>query len=148
MSFDGALYEQLKAHAATTALVGTGTSARIFPAIAPTSAAVPRITYHRIANSHVHHMGGASGLTATTMQIDCWDDDYLGANALGETVRDALDGYRGTMGTGGQTSAVQATFLNGDRTDFFPPTDASQIGFHRVMMEFVFWHTETVPDFV
>lgn len=140
MSIATALYSRLSSDAGITAI-----TSRIYPLAAKQGASVPYVVYSQTGNRHVHHFGGAAGLAAPRFQISCWDDDYIGARALAEQVRDAMDGYRGTMGGGGNTANVRGCFLEFDIDVYEPPTDAQKFGMYGVHMEFEIWHVESLP---
>lgn len=152
MSVESALYEHLKARAGVTALVGTGSSARIYPDKAPIGAAFPYIVFKKVVQTHEHHFGtsaaaGVAGIAKATIQIDCWDDDRLGALALAEAVRDGIDGLtQSTLGANGQTVRVQYVHLDDDKADLVAPLDASDVGTYRVIMDFSICYVESVPS--
>lgn len=88
-----AIYARLMAVAALTALVGT----RIYPERAPSGATRPYLSYFQVSRVGEVTLGGSGGLTTRRYQLDIWDDSYLGAKALAEQVRLALDSFHGTV---------------------------------------------------
>lgn len=150
MSIKGAIYEHLADDASIAALVGT----RIYPGGAPhkddriadTGAAFPYIIYGRTSNQHVRHMTGASGFAQPRFEVTCWDTDDLVVEELAEHIRNRLDHFRGTMGTV-STADVRVAMLDSDSDGLVSPTDADDLPIHSRVLEFLIWHTETVPTY-
>ena len=113
---------------------------RAYPAQAPTSAVRPYIVFFRTDQEHVTHQGGTSSLASARIQIEAWADTEIGADALYRTVRDALNGFRGSLGDPGDPLTVRGAFLDDDRSEALQPSDASQTGRHSVPMEFLIWY--------
>lgn len=143
MSFNSALYHYLSSNAAIASLVGT----RIYPQRAESGAARPYITYAKIGNDHVHHQGGAAGLTSAMRQLDVWADSALSAESVYDALRTALDGMSGTMGTGAYETTVESILIVDDDEGFEKPTDGSQQATYRHRVDITIWHRETVPTF-
>lgn len=142
MSIKGAIYEHLKDDASIAALVGT----RIYPGNAPAGTDFPRITYGRTGNQHVRHMTGASGFAQPRFEITSWDTDDLVVEELAEHIRNRFDHFRGTMGTV-STADVRVAMLDSDSDGLVSPTDADDLPIHSRVLEFLIWHTETVPTY-
>jgi len=86
---------------AITTLIG----ARIYPVALPQSATKPALTYQRISGGEdVTHRG--LGPAMALIQIGCWSERYEGALALAQTVRAALSGHRGAMGSSRYVTAM------------------------------------------
>lgn len=79
----------------------TAAGARFYPNVIPQDATLPAVAYQRIDGPRVMVHSGASGLTFARMQYSCTAATYSAAKALLHQVRAALNGYTGTMGTGG-----------------------------------------------
>lgn len=142
MSIKAAIYDHLRNSTPIAAIVGT----RIYPIVAPQGAALPYITFQRLHDEHNHHLGGAPGLVQAVFQINCWDDDDLGAEDLWAAVRNRFDGFRGQMGVNPNDVAVRGIHLENLDT-FEPPTDASQPGIFGQLVTAEIWHAESVPTF-
>lgn len=78
---------------AVTALVGT----RIYPVLAPTSAALPFITYRRTGVRREQSFSGPVGVTTTSLDLDIFATTYEAARTLSDLCRLALDGWGGTF---------------------------------------------------
>ncbi len=143
-TFKNLLYNYLSTTVVITGQVGT----RIYPELAPTSAAFPYATYSIISDEHQSHLGAGSPLTKTTVQIDVWAPTYALADTAAEGFRKGLHGYQGeTWGTGATKVEISSIRLVAQRDDHESPTDGSQKGIYRVSMDFTIWHDELVPTF-
>ena len=91
MTIEADLYSVLAADAGVSALVST----RIYPNLAPESAANPLITYFMLAGTREHTLPGANNMKRKLVQISCHADTYSGAKALAAAVDSALqnNGY-------------------------------------------------------
>ena len=141
MSIGSALRTELNDDAGITAIVGT----QVTLGQADQRWSLPYVLIHRIGNEHAHHMGGGGGLAEPTFQITCWESTPFLAEALATAVRGAIDAFRGTMGSGGNTAAVRMCHLGGE-TDLHDSQDGDNIGAYGVAMTFDMAHTETVPS--
>lgn len=142
MPLKDSLYEHLKDDSGVSAIVGT----RIYPHLAPQDASRPYITYALISSVRRPHMVAASGVVSQRIQINCWGDTDLGADTLGNAAREALDGFRGTMGTDIETD-VRRVFLDEESDAFEGPTDGREQGIYCVQQDYIIWHAESVPTF-
>ncbi len=143
-TFKNLLYNYLTTTAVITGKVGT----RIYPELAPTSAAFPYATYSIISDEHQSHLGAGSPLTKATVQIDIWAKTYATADTAADGFRKALHGYQAkTWGTGATAVAISSIRLVAQRDDHETPTDGSQKGIYRVSMDFTIWHDESIPAF-
>lgn len=136
MSVGKAIHARLKAHAGTTALVGT----RIYPLRLPQDIGerkpapqYPAVRYQRIGAPRSHVMGADTGEVYANVQVDCYGLTYEDADALSVQVRAALSRWSGTAGG----IVVDSVFLNDER-DVDEPTivkDGEQ-GVYRVLLDF------------
>ena len=141
MSLKDALYEQLKDNAGISALVGT----RVYHSVAPESATRPFIVFQQIGGDHVHDMSGASGLARRDIQIAYYADKPKDAEAGSEAIRNAIDGFNGTMGTI-VTADVSGSFLSGSIDTFEPAAETKHgMSVYGINQSWTFWHTETAP---
>jgi len=109
-------------------------AARVYPGnTVPQDPTHPYITYERISGPRVQAISGPCNLAYPRIQVDCWSDTYAGAKALGEKVRLALDGYRGTVGT----THIAGVVLDSDEDDYEPAT-----GQHILSLDFIVWYRE------
>ncbi len=92
---------------------------RIFPNRLPQGIVKPSIVYTLISDAGDYHMQGASGLAHPRYQIDAWAQTVDLAASLALAIKNAIDGYRGTMGSGDALVNVQGVFRDSaGREDF------------------------------
>ncbi len=138
MTIESALYSYLSTKASITALVST----RIYPQVAPDSGDYPFITYNVISESHDHAMQGATGLANPSLQVDVWAETIADRVAVSESLRNALDGFTGNMGT--ENLSIRNCFLQ-NRANFNENDGEGKTPAYRSSMDFSIWHVETVP---
>ena len=142
MSIKDALYDLLIADTA----VSDEVSARVHPQFAPASSALPYIVLQQVSADHFEHMTAAAGMVTVRVQIDCYAATNISLELVVEAVREALDGFRGDMGT--PAVAVRRCHLEGDRDGLVPSSGKDEKHTFRRNMDFMISHTETVPTFV
>ncbi|HEX9768438.1 MAG TPA: DUF3168 domain-containing protein [Kiloniellales bacterium] len=129
-----ALYDKLAAESAVTDLVGT----RIYLGEAPQNVATPYVVYFLVGPVHDRTLEGRSRLVRSRFQLDCYDTKTANAGALSvvaiaNAIREALDGFRGTV-SGVSFKSVMA---DGDRDLTVPETRLAQRS-----LDLVVWHDE------
>lgn len=142
MSIMSALIDELANDAAVSAIVGD----RIIANQANQEEALPHIVINLISNLHTHHATAAAGVAHPSFQITCWETEPGKNETLASAVREALDGFRGTMGSGGNTATVKVCIL-GSETNLSDVRKGYKFGVHGTAMDFSIMHTETVPTF-
>ena len=129
---EAALRSTLIASAAVTALVGN----RIFPILAPTTAALPFITYRRTGIQRIQAFVGPVGRPTVTVDFEVLATTYEGARDLADKCRLALDGWGGTVGS----VVVQQTSLENESDDFVQLGGAEMPTVYRVTQTYdVIW---------
>lgn len=88
---EAAIRSALVADAAVAALLGT----RIYPVIAPASAAAPFATYRRSAVQRQQTLTGPSDVTTVILALDLYAESYEAVRELADKCRRCLDGYGG-----------------------------------------------------
>jgi hypothetical protein len=88
------LAEQLVATPAVALLIGD----RVYPVIAPASAAIPFLTWRRQAVVREQSLGGPVGLPTVTLALDLYAETYEGVRDVADACREALDGWGGSLG--------------------------------------------------
>lgn len=76
-----------------TSIVGT----RIYPLLAPKTAAIPFITWRRAGISREHTLAGPMGMPNVTVEMQSFANTYEDVRQLADRVRLVLDGYGGTV---------------------------------------------------
>lgn len=134
MTIDEALGYFFKNTAGISALV----SDRVYINRLPQTVTLPAITYQRISTPRVlaHDTSGATGTAYPRFQVDAWATTYASAKAITDAVRAALNGYKGTMGSGGAVT-VQGALVQDEIYDIDPDAEIM-----RIMSDYIIWHTE------
>lgn len=99
-------------------LVTAGGISRIFAIRLEQGVKLASIVLTRISGQGDYTMQGASGYTRPRYQIDAWAPSAEAANALASAVKDALDGFKGAMGTGANAIDVQGVFCADQRESY------------------------------
>lgn len=132
-----ALRHYLLADGGIAGIVGT----RVFPIKLPQGEIRPSIVYTRISDAGDHHMGGASGLGRPRIQVDSWAQTYDVAAALADSVKERIDGFRGSIqwdeNSPGNSVPVQGVFFEGSR-DLYDETAK----LHRVSQDYFIAYEE------
>lgn len=108
------LFAFLSADPVVSALVTANGIARIYPIKMPEGVKLASVVYTRISGQSEYTMQGPDGLARSRMQIDAWAPTAPAASALANVVKDAINGYRGTMGS----VVVQGVFMENERESF------------------------------
>lgn len=90
---EAVIRHRLVSTAAVTALVGT----RIYPVIAPAAAALPFITWRRLAVSRQQSLAGPIGVPTVNLSVDIFADTYESARDIADQCRLSLDGWGGSF---------------------------------------------------
>lgn len=131
MTAELALYTLLSEDAAVSALAGN----RIYPLRAPDRVALPYLTYQRISGARWRSIDGPSGMAQPRIQVDVWADRYDVSKSVAGAVRNALDGWRGTV-AGVRVGGIA---LEGDQDLFEDEVDPP---LYRVSLDFIVTHNE------
>lgn len=105
---------------------------RVFPLLAPTSSALPFVTYQRTGVSREQTLSGPMGVATVSIQFAAYAETYLQSRRIADAVRAALDSFGGTaFGT-----IVGQTQLTSESDDFVqmqggdvPPVYQTSLGF-------------------
>jgi len=90
---EAVLRSALVADASVTALIGT----RVFPVLAPVTAALPFATYRRAGVLRQQTLAGPMGVPRVSMALDLYAETYEGVRDLADKCRRVLDGYGATL---------------------------------------------------
>lgn len=145
MSLGAAVYYQLVNTAGVTAIAGT----RVFPFVARQASSLPYIVYYISTDTHEHELSGrAAGLTVADVTIECFASGVTGyatARSLRAAVRNAMDGFRGTMGTSPNTVSVRTCILVTEADSYSDPVDGGEKGTHVCVLDFSIGYLESIP---
>lgn len=92
MILGDAIYSILSGDATLTGLVGTD----IYPVSAPQGVNYPFVVYSFSSADPTDQKDGSSPIDDVSLNVDCYDKTYRGAQSIVNAVRDALDDYSGT----------------------------------------------------
>lgn len=126
--------------AATTAVTDL-VSTRIRPDALVQNDTLPAIAYVEPTSEHMHGLAGVEGTVVGTVSVGCFDSTRIGANALAEQVRLALDCFRGTIGT----DYVKSILLIDRLKQYEVPVDGSDSGRYITTLTFEVVTSETIP---
>lgn len=84
------LTNRLKRNSAVRTLI----SSRVYPVVAPSDASLPYLVYSRNSTEFINSSDGYTGSAIANITISSWASTYIGAKALADAVRAALDGWR------------------------------------------------------
>lgn len=133
----------LRSYLATKDVIIAQVSTRVFAQIAKKSASLPYITFNTITERHEHHLAGAAGLAEATIQIDVWSATLAKRDSTANAVRNALDGFTGSMGS--ELLKVRNCVLQ-NRANFMEPEGKGrEKPIFRASMDFSIWHVEALP---
>lgn len=103
----------LKTLSAVTSLVGSGSSARIYPEDLKQGADNPAMIVTRFSGGHVGYMGGRSGINEATMQVTSFGSTRASADAVDNAAFETL-GMLGNA-TMGSVITSETTAVEGSR---------------------------------
>jgi len=100
----------LVASASVSAIVGS----RIYPILAPQTAALPLIIWRRSGIERQHSLSGPIGTPTVSLEMQLLATTYEQARELADKVRLVLDGYGGTL----NNTEVKHVYLDQEADDF------------------------------
>jgi hypothetical protein len=83
---------------ASSPLVAELIGDRVYPVIAPASAAIPFLTWRRQGVQREATLSGPSGVANVTLAVDMYDTTYEGVRELADRCREILNGFGGALG--------------------------------------------------
>ncbi len=107
---EAVLRSALVANSAVTNLVGT----RIYPLVAPASAAMPFVTWRRMGIQRQQTLGSPMGTPKLTLEYAIYGSTYDQAREVADAMRLVLDGYGGTS----NNTEVKQASLENESDDF------------------------------
>lgn len=117
ISIEEGIVYQLKNHAGLNALI----SGRVYPLRLPQSATLPAVTYQRVSTPReLTHDQASGGLAMPRFQFTVIAENFDTAKGIVAQLRAALNGFKGTFGSGGSTVSVYAS-LSDNEVDQYDP---------------------------
>lgn len=111
MGMGNALVNYLLADETVSGLVDD----RIYLGFAKQRQTTPYIVVTEISNVGEHTQDGRVGIGNPHYSVECWASQYDQSHDAGDAVRDAIDGYKGSMGDPAVT--VQSIFFDDERDE-------------------------------
>ena len=126
-----------------TALVGSTAvtslvSARIYPVLAPASAALPFVTWRRSGIEREQTLGGPMGMPRVSVEYSIYGTTYEQARGVADAMRVVLDGYGGTS----DNTEVKQTSLEDESDDFVQLAGADLPPVYQVTQRYDVWWSE------
>jgi len=90
---EAAIRNTLVTNTAVAALIGS----RVFPVLAPATAALPFVTWRRISVQRQQSLSGPIGVPTVSLSVDIFAETYEAARDIADAVRRCLDGWGGTF---------------------------------------------------
>lgn len=132
---EAVLRSALTASTAVTTLIG----ARIYPVLAPASAALPLVTWRRSGIQREQTLGGPMGMPRVTVEYSIYGTTYENAREIADAMRVVLDGYGGTDGT----TTVKQTSLENESDDFVTLAGADLPPVYQITQTYDVWWQES-----
>lgn len=126
-----------------TALVGTTAvtslvSSRIYPVLAPASAALPFVTWRRSGIDREQTLGGPMGMPRVSVEYSIYGTTYEEARQVADAMRRVLDGYGGTS----DNTEVKQASLEDESDDFVQLAGADLPPVYQVTQRYDVWWIE------
>jgi hypothetical protein len=131
---ESVLRAALVGNTAVSALVGT----RIYPVLAPASAALPFVTWRRSSIDREQTLGGPMGMPRVSVEYSIYGTTYEQARELADAMRVVLDGYGGTA----DNTEVKQTSLEDESDDFAQLAGADLPPVYQVTQRYDVWWNE------
>jgi hypothetical protein len=119
-------------NATVAGLIGT----RVYPVIAPASAALPFVTWRRVGIRRQQTLSAPSGMPITTVEYSIYGTTYEQARQVADAMRAVLDGYGGTS----NNTEVKQTSLEQESDDFVTLAGAELPPAYQITQQYdTFW---------
>jgi len=132
----------LKTKATVIALVGSGSSARMYPDDLKQGATLPALTYGEIGGDFERHLRGPIGLRKAVVEVYAYGATRAAANELAEAVRVAITGTD-QRGNYGSTHVAEVTVSYARVTGIDEPQDASDTKRYWTRYVYDIWHAQS-----
>ena len=129
---EAVLRSALIANATVAGLMGD----RVYPVVAPASAALPFATWRRVAIRRQQTLGAPMGMPVTSVEYSIYGGTYEQAREVADAMRRVLDGYGGTV----NNTEVKQTSLEQESDDFVTLAGAELPPAYQITQQYdVFW---------
>jgi hypothetical protein len=130
VTIEQAFRQALTGNAGVAAIVAQ----RVYPMIAPSTAAKPFIVYTVINKQPLVALSGPVATTQASFEVDCVAATYLGSKSLAAAVRSALDSW-----TGGTSPTVTNCVVDKDVDTLEFPQSGEELTYH-VVQDYSVWY--------
>jgi hypothetical protein len=130
------LFQRLTSRTAVSQYI----SARVYPMVAPSGAALPLVTYQRTAVERPQSLAGNVGNPVVTLQLTTYGTSYSSVKTVAREIRLAVDGWTGT--TANVTIQRSTLISEADAVDM--PQDDQMLPYYLVSQAFQFRINEVV----
>ena len=131
---EAVLRSALIAAPAVSALVGS----RIYPVLAPATAALPLVTWRRSGVQREQTLGLPMGMPRVSVEYSIYGTTYEQARELADAMRVVLDGYGGTA----DNTTVKQASLEDESDDFVTLAGADLPPVYQVTQRYDCWWSE------
>lgn len=119
----------LLAQASVSALISSGTTARLYPEVLPQNPTLPAATYETISDLPDHCIGtdwGRCGFSQARIAFDCYGQTKASSSNLARTIMSVVSGPTARLrGVYGGVNFLDVMIDQGSRTEQDPPNDGS-----------------------
>ncbi len=127
-----------------SALVGSASvaaliSTRIYPVVAPASAALPLVTWRRAGITRAHTLSSPMGVPQVSVEYQIYATTYEAARDIADAMRAVLDGYRGTV----DNTTVRQTSLENEVDEFVQLQGSDLPAVYQITQTYDVWWQET-----
>jgi hypothetical protein len=131
---EAVLRTALVGNAAVSSLLGS----RIYPVLAPASAALPFVTWRRSGIDREQTLGRPMGMPRVSVEYSIYGVTYEEARQVADAMRRVLDGYGGTS----DNTEVKQTSLEDESDDFVQLAGADLPPVYQVTQRYDCWWSE------
>jgi len=132
--------EQVIRNALVTNTVASSiVGSRVFPVLAPATAALPFAVYRRSSIRREQTLGGPSGLPIVNVEFQIYSTTYESARQAADAFRQVLDGYAGSL----DNVNVQNAALEQESDDFVQLAGAELPPVYSVTQNYALFWVET-----
>lgn len=132
---ESVLRSALVGNTSVTAIVGS----RIYPVLAPATAALPFVTWRRTGINREQTLSAPMGVPRVSVDYSIYATTYEQARDAADAMRVCLDGYGGTA----DNTEVKQTSLENESDDFVTLAGADMPPVYQITQTYDVWWQET-----
>jgi hypothetical protein len=143
MSLQSSISTHLRNESDITDIVGQN----VYPLAAPGTATFPFIVFRKTSTDKEQTFNIESHVVKDTYEFECWAEAARTAESATDVLRNLLDGFKGTLGTSGNTTTLRSSRVTGMDEGVAITDDGSDIHTYFQGVTVTFWYTESTPTF-